>query len=78
MRPIKFKYIKHFIIAMLKHAYNKFKKASKLEVEMRLHECLSCINLDNTKKPWEHCNLCGCPVRKKVKLSSESCPAGKW
>lgn len=41
----------------------------------RLQTCLRCEQLDRVNQA---CSLCGCPVRAKVRLADESCPAGKW
>jgi len=41
----------------------------------RLDLCLQCIDLDRTQ---ERCKICTCFVRKKVKLTDEHCPIGKW
>ena len=39
----------------------------------RLATCGTCEHFSGTK-----CNLCGCLVKAKASLKSESCPAGKW
>ncbi|OMI16719.1 DUF6171 family protein [Leptospira weilii] len=43
----------------------------------RLSLCLSCPLLLKTFLS-ERCSSCGCFVRLKTKLKSESCPIGKW
>ncbi|TGM04885.1 hypothetical protein EHQ76_07295 [Leptospira barantonii] len=45
--------------------------------EERLSACLSC-SLILFGFLSERCSLCGCFVRLKTKLKSESCPISKW
>ena len=67
-----------FVWALIKHISDGFKKVSKLVYNNRLSVCLRCEYLDKTTRPWEHCNICSCPVRKKASWKSESCPKDKW
>ncbi|MBU3741510.1 MAG: hypothetical protein FGM24_04400 [Candidatus Kapabacteria bacterium] len=41
----------------------------------RLATCMSCPSID---REHERCLICGCPVRRKVKLHDEACPIGRW
>lgn len=41
----------------------------------RLKLCETCEDLNNEK--WT-CNICGCYLDKKCKMSSETCPKHKW
>ncbi|EMO96079.1 MULTISPECIES: DUF6171 family protein [Leptospira] len=43
----------------------------------RLSTCLSCSLIIKTFL-LERCSVCGCFVRLKTKIKSESCPISKW
>jgi hypothetical protein len=78
MRRARVKFLLRFLWALVKHILDRFRKVSKREYKLRIFTCMSCIHLDKTPKPWEHCNECGCPVREKAKWRSEGCPRDKW
>lgn len=78
MKNLKIKFILRFIWALIKHIIDLGKKTKKFEYNMRLHECMKCEYKDKTPRPWEHCDICGCPVREKASWRSETCPKNKW
>jgi len=43
----------------------------------RLGICRRCPHA-KTKISGTHCEVCGCNIRAKAKLSKESCPLNKW
>ena len=44
-------------------------------IDKRWDECQKCEFLF---KPTNNCKKCGCFMQKKVKISTASCPIGKW
>ena len=43
--------------------------------EYRLKKCASC---EFASKNYTWCGLCGCYIKAKTRVTTESCPAGKW
>lgn len=78
MKKVDIKIIGKFLLAILRHTLDRWRKLKGLHYEIRVHECMQCEELDNTPNPWEHCNMCGCPVREKASWRSETCPKNKW
>ena len=50
-------------------------KSTKAEAEARMKICASC---EEYIKEENRCNLCGCYMRVKVVVATESCPIKKW
>ena len=44
-------------------------------VKFRLKKCAGC---EYASKNYTWCGLCGCYIKAKVLVATESCPAGKW
>ncbi len=78
MKKINIKKAITFLVAVIRHTLDGFRKLTGIQYEMRIHECLTCDSLDDTPAPYEHCNECGCPVREKASWKSERCPRNKW
>ena len=53
---------------------NKLGASTEVQAS-RLAVCLAC---EEYRKSDETCAECGCPVKNKIALSTESCPLGKW
>ena len=55
-------------------------KADDKTIQTRTDICLVCaaLNRRGTTINGYKCKLCGCWITKKVKLSKQSCPLGKW
>lgn len=49
---------------------------SREQIRERVKTCAGCEHLH--KGLIHRCSSCGCPIRTKVLLKSESCPKGKW
>ncbi len=76
--------------SLLEWARNGFETASDDEYASRLETCRACPELVDapdltiyklklaSEKDMRVCNLCGCVARRKARLASESCPAGRW
>jgi hypothetical protein len=54
-------------------AQDGFKTEDSAETDRRLEICFSCENFKDGR-----CMLCGCFMKLKAKLSTGSCPVGKW
>lgn len=65
----------NFVVAVARHAGSGFAKVSNETYEGRLAACLNCPWLS---KRGMACEKCGCPVEKKARWASESCPEGRW
>ena len=78
MGKLNIKALATFAVAIIRHTLDRWRKLDGIEYHMRVDECMRCEHLDDTEKPWEHCNICGCPVREKASWKSESCPRNKW
>jgi len=65
------------IRAVKQNRNNKPLKASQQTIEQRKALCTSC---PFTKKKFygEICTRCGCIIKNKIKLTTESCPINKW
>ena len=44
-------------------------------VQARMKVCMGC---PRRKSTGNECLECGCPIGRKIKLATESCPQGKW
>lgn len=49
---------------------------TKEQIRERVTTCSTCEFLH--KGLIHRCSSCGCPIKTKVLLKSESCPKGKW
>jgi uncharacterized paraquat-inducible protein A len=72
---------KNFGNSVVKNVTNVVKgeqlKATSEKSKERINICLKCKFI--TGKPSnERCGKCGCWLRLKTQLQSESCPIGKW
>jgi len=56
-------------------ALNQRPSVSDKEAAMRLRQCLHC---DLFIKEQGRCSRCGCFMRFKIRMRSQSCPLGKW
>jgi hypothetical protein len=64
--------ILRFIVAMIKFiAYGNIVDAE--ELKRRRNTCKDCVFKIKRK-----CDLCGCYIKYKTRLSTESCPEKKW
>lgn len=54
--------------------------APELVQAERFAICEGCPSLSSATKrlPYQHCKLCGCYMKAKVKIKRIKCPAGKW
>lgn len=51
---------------------------SKLKVfDQRMQICRGCPEL-KVKLIGSYCEVCGCNVKAKARLTGQSCPLGKW
>lgn len=53
-------------------------RATPEEIDSRKSICEACEHISLLAGVMDRCALCGCPVRLKVLVSGEKCPAGKW
>ena len=67
--------MKMFITTMGKWALNGFKLEEEQVSKARYAICNSCPEII---KPAFQCNVCGCMMKAKTKLSGASCPLKKW
>ncbi|WP_318212959.1 MULTISPECIES: hypothetical protein [unclassified Streptomyces] len=77
-------------VAMARWAASGFGRVSDEVHEKRMDACRGCehLSLPSTSKLYRLtgtaareksvCGLCGCDVRRKTKLPTESCPDGRW
>jgi hypothetical protein len=65
----------NYALALVRHARDRFRRASDATQFKRLSACLSC---DRCVRGRCVERKCGCPVMKKVRWKSETCPLGKW
>ena len=68
------------LLTSLKKAGKKMLKGEKLAAssaiaEKRITVCNECPKF---MKDHGRCSLCGCFLKAKIKIASESCPIGKW
>lgn len=61
--------------ALARWAATGFTTVDETTFADRLSACDACPNLTRRESPNPVCGLCGCRVRWKARLSSESCPA---
>lgn len=68
----------HFGQSLVRHAQNRFQKASKEEVERRLAICRTCNYLREDTCTKCGCGLGGSKILNKTVWQSEKCPVGLW
>lgn len=64
-----------FLWGLLRWAGDLFRSATDEVYRQRLQMCRAC---PDNKFDGTHCTECGCPIRKKARRRSESCPLGHW
>lgn len=72
---------KEKLIARLELAKNTAKAelmSLMVEEDIAANRKSICDSCDNLFKPTAQCKLCGCFIYAKTKISSASCPIGKW
>ena len=67
--------LKMFVKTMWAWARNGFKLEEEQTAQARLEICEDCTHLN---KVSYQCDMCGCMMKKKTKLSGASCPLSKW
>jgi len=67
--------LKMFAKTMWSWARNGFKLEDEQTSQARLEICEECPHL---KKPSFQCDMCGCMMKKKTKISGAACPLSKW
>jgi thioredoxin-like negative regulator of GroEL len=65
--------IKLFLTAILRAIKTRKLMTSKEEVQSRLSKCNTCVFNKN-----KTCSDCGCAIKLKTKMKTESCPRGHW
>jgi hypothetical protein len=46
--------------------------------EKAVERFMTCLDCERLLRPTYNCKECGCFMKIKVKLESQSCPLGKW
>jgi len=67
--------LKMFVKTMWAWARNGFKLEEEQTAQARLEICEDCTHLN---KVSYQCDMCGCMMKKKTKISGASCPLSKW
>ena len=67
--------LKMFVKTMWAWARNGFKLEEEQTAQARLEICEDCTHLN---KVSYQCDMCGCMMEKKTKISGASCPLSKW
>jgi hypothetical protein len=63
----------NFTKAVTRHVVNHLRNVSETVRSERMAICQACPELRDGK-----CQLCSCPLEKKIRWASEFCPIGKW
>jgi hypothetical protein len=53
-------------------------KVSDEKRKNRAYICNACPNKVSLFTQQEHCDICGCIIKEKIKYKDEKCPINKW
>lgn len=77
-RPPFYKLLVRFLIALLKHAINCFKRVSWKRKLDRYKTCVKCKYFIRMPRRKRICKICWCDLKIKTSWKQEKCPAKFW